>query len=195
MQTSFFFCGNEQSEQQPHAANQVQLINSYQQTWALPTRNVIINVYREVIVTANQSGKHYITISTQFQVCDSTARKIIHKWKPVHVINLPRSGCSRKFTPRLDDPVLRETTRNCSSMLKFMTAQKRLNKYCFFGRVGTRTHLLSKNNMATQVCKLASKQTTRQHINTNALNQLWRAAVNRWWFELVLQPWHLAVIE
>lgn len=61
----------------------------------------ISNVLGETTVGVHQSGKVYIAISKQSDVCHSTARKIIRKWKTFKIVANPsRSGCLRTLSPR-----------------------------------------------------------------------------------------------
>ncbi|KAK3547952.1 hypothetical protein QTP70_001317 [Hemibagrus guttatus] len=70
-----------------------------------------------------QSGKGYKAISKAMGLPRSTVRAIIYKWqKHGTVENLPRSGRPTKFTPRAQQQLIQEVTKDPTTTSKELQA-------------------------------------------------------------------------
>ncbi len=78
---------------------------------------------RNKTVDMYQSGKVYKAISKALGLQRTTVRAIIHKWrKLVTVVNLPRSGCPTKITPRAQWRLIQELIKELRTTSKELQA-------------------------------------------------------------------------
>ncbi|KAK3515004.1 hypothetical protein QTP70_003251 [Hemibagrus guttatus] len=111
-----------------------------------------------------QSGKGYKAISKALGLPRTTVRAIIYKWRKRGTVeNLPRSGRPTKITPRVQQQLIQEVTKDPTTTSKELqallasvkvsvhdsTIRKRLGKNGFHGKtkVPRRKPLLSKKNI------------------------------------------------
>ncbi|KAK1802565.1 hypothetical protein P4O66_004221 [Electrophorus voltai] len=114
------------------------------------------------VIKIHRSGKGYKAISKALGLQQTTVRAIIHKWrKHGTVVNLPRSGRLTKITPRMQQRLIQEVTKDPTTTSKELQAslasikvsvhdsiiRKRLGKNGLHGRVPRQKPLLSKKNM------------------------------------------------
>ena len=117
-------------------------------------RNKVIDIY--------QSGKGYKAISKALGLQRTTVRAIIHKWRKFGtVVNLPRSGRPTNITPRAQQRLIQEVTKEPTTTSKELqaslasvkvsvhdsTLRKRLGKNGIHGRVPRQKPLLTKKNI------------------------------------------------
>ncbi len=117
---------------------------------------------RKKVIEIYQSGKGYKAISKALGLQRTTVRAIIHKWrKHGTVVNLPRSGRPTKITPRAQQRLIQEVTKDPTTTSKELqaslasvkvsvhdsTIRKRLGKNGLHGRVPRPKPLLSKKNI------------------------------------------------
>ncbi len=117
---------------------------------------------RKKVIEIHQFGKGYKAISKALGLQQTTVRAIIHKWqKHGTVVNLPRSGQPTKITPRAQQRLIQEVTKDPTTTSKELqaslasvkvsvhdsTLRKRLGKNGLHGRVPRRKPLRSKKNI------------------------------------------------
>ncbi len=121
---------------------------------------------RKKVIEIYHSGKGYKAISKALGLQRTTVRAIIHKWrKHGTVVNLPRSGWLTKITPRAQQRLIQEVTKDPTTTSKELqaslasvkvsvhdsTIRKRLGKNGLHGRVTRRKPLLSKYNIKARL--------------------------------------------
>ncbi|XP_029370196.1 zinc finger MYM-type protein 4-like [Echeneis naucrates] len=78
----------------------------------MPRSKEIQEQIRRKVIDMSQSGKGYKAISESLGLHRTTVRAIIHKWrKHGTVVNLPRSGRPTKITPRAQQRLSQEVTK------------------------------------------------------------------------------------
>ena len=78
---------------------------------------------RKKVIVIYQSGKGYKAISKALGLQRTTVRAIIHKWqKHGTVKNLPRSGRLTKITPRAQQRLIQEVTKDPTTTSKELQA-------------------------------------------------------------------------
>ncbi len=87
----------------------------------MPRSKEIQEQMRNKIVEMYQSGKGYKAISEALGLQRTTVRAIIHKWRKL-VVNLPRSGCPTKITPRAQRRLIQEVTKDPTTTSKELQA-------------------------------------------------------------------------
>ncbi len=127
----------------------------------MPRSKEIQEQVRKKIGDMYQSGEGYKAISKALGLQQTTVRAIIHKWrKLVTVVNLPRSGCPTKITPRAQRQLIQEVIKEPGTTSKELqtslasikvsvhdsTMRKRLGKNGIHGRVPRQKPLLTKKN-------------------------------------------------
>ncbi|XP_075444851.1 uncharacterized protein LOC142488342 isoform X3 [Ascaphus truei] len=128
-----------------------------------PRSKEISEDLRKAVIDAHQSRKGYKTISKALGLPQSTVRQIVYKWRKFKTtVNLPRSGRPTKISPRTNQQIIQEVTKNPRVTSKDLqatlalanvsvhdsTIRKRLNNG---GWIARRKPLLSKKNIAARL--------------------------------------------
>ncbi|KAK3541623.1 hypothetical protein QTP86_033060 [Hemibagrus guttatus] len=121
---------------------------------------------RKKVIEIYQSGKGYKAISKALGLPRTTVRAIIYKWRKHGTVeNLPRSGRPTKITPRAQQQLIQEVTKDPTTTSKELqaslasvkvsvhdsTIRNRLDKNGLHGRVPRRKPLLTKNNIKARL--------------------------------------------
>uniref|UniRef100_A0A9J8AA81 Transposase n=1 Tax=Cyprinus carpio carpio TaxID=630221 RepID=A0A9J8AA81_CYPCA len=123
----------------------------------MPRSKEIQKKMRKKVIEIFQSGKGYKAISKALGLQRTTVRTIIHKWQKYGTVeNLPRSGRPTKITPRAQQRLIQEVTKDPTTTSKELqaslasvkvsvhdsTIRKRLGKNGLYGRVPRQKLLL-----------------------------------------------------
>ncbi len=134
----------------------------------MPRTKEIPEDLRKKVVDAYQSGKGYKAISKALRLHRTTVKAILSKWRKFGtVVNLPRSGCPAKISPRARRNIIQEVIKNPRTTsgsqplsAKFsvhdFTIRKTLGKNWIHSRVARQKPLLTKKNMNARL-KFAKK--------------------------------------
>ena len=103
------------------------------------------------IVDLHKGGKGYKSISKSLDVCQSTVRQIVYKWKKFQTVaTLPRSDCPAKMTARaqrVSAKDLQKSLEHANISVDKSTIRKTLNKNDVHGRTPWKKPLLSKKTL------------------------------------------------
>ncbi|KAK3510498.1 hypothetical protein QTP70_009145 [Hemibagrus guttatus] len=78
---------------------------------------------RKKVIEIYQSGKGYKAISKALRLPQTTVRAIIYKWRKHGTVeNLPRSGRPTKITPRAQQQLIQEVTKDPTTTSKELQA-------------------------------------------------------------------------
>ncbi|KAK3538352.1 hypothetical protein QTP70_035208 [Hemibagrus guttatus] len=128
----------------------------------MPRSKEIRKQMRKKVIEIYQSGKGYKAVSKALGLPRTTVRAIIYKWRKHGTMeNLPRSGRQTKVTPRAQQQLIQEVTKDPTTTSKELqaslasvkvsvhdsTLRKRLGKNGLRGRVPRQKPLLSKKNI------------------------------------------------
>ncbi|KAK3556981.1 hypothetical protein QTP70_022323 [Hemibagrus guttatus] len=129
----------------------------------MPRSKEIQKEMRKKVIEIYQSGKGYKAISKALGLPRTTVRAIIYKWRKHGTVeNLPKSGRPTKITPRAQQQLIQEVTKDPTTTSKELqaslasvnvsvhdsTIRKRLGKNGLHGRVPRRKPLLNKKNIS-----------------------------------------------
>uniref|UniRef100_A0A3P9LTV1 Transposase Tc1-like domain-containing protein n=1 Tax=Oryzias latipes TaxID=8090 RepID=A0A3P9LTV1_ORYLA len=104
---------------------------------------------KKKIVAAYESGKGFKKKknSKEFDISNSTIRKIVYKWRTIKTVTIIPS----KFNPRSDRMMLKEVTNNPKISSQDLQQTFRLHKFDVHGRCARRKSLLSKANIKARL--------------------------------------------
>ncbi|KAK3535338.1 hypothetical protein QTP70_008566 [Hemibagrus guttatus] len=131
----------------------------------MPRSKEIQKQIKKKVIEIYQSGKGYKAISKALGLLRTTVRAIIYKWRKHRTVeNLPRSGRPTRITPRVQQQLIQEVTKDPITSKELQaslasvkesvhdsTIRKRLGKNGLHGRVPRRKPLLSKKNIKARL--------------------------------------------